>query len=210
MPKRSFYETQIKFGRKPDTVNQSLTIGASKDPDIAATGHGLETGDVIYIEGASHPAANGFFTVKTRSSTNFTLVGQDFTGAGRISGARYAKVTMTGFCDATSIDVEPAGVSFTDVTTNCDNYPQEEGELEAGSASMELYYDPESRVQQMLENAMFSQETLYMQTKPKGVNIVRGFACSVENWKYRGKVKDKYTANVGFKLKSRPHDATLS
>lgn len=208
--KRSFYQTQIKIGKQPEQLDSTITaITAAMPPVATDDNHGLETGDVVFLQSDYH-GANGFFTVKKQGDNAFELVGQDFRGAGTIGNVKYQKVEMSGFCDATGIDVEPATISFSEVTTNCDNYPKEEGELEAGSMSMEIYYDPEEPMHQLLEGAMFSQESLYVQTKPKGVMILRGFVVAVESWKYSGKVKEKYSGSVGFKIQSRPHDVRLT
>ncbi|MDK4545142.1 hypothetical protein [Kingella kingae] len=207
--KLSFFQTQIKFSRKGTDSAKAITSMTNASPPVMTTDEVLKDGDVVHIT-SNNEQVRGFYMVKVKSSGSYELVGQDFTQVGAITNAKLVKAQTHAFCMATSLDVEPATISFSDVTTNCDDYPQEEGELEAGSASGNAYWNPENPTSNMLEEMMFSQEELFFQFKPKETNVLTGFRANVESWKMAGQTKEKWTADFGLKLKSRPMRVTLT
>lgn len=213
--RRSFYGYQIKFSTGLKDVSQAIaSITASANtPTIINTGssHGLKDGDVIYIDGAAHPSANGFFQVKKNGDTELILSDQDFSDYGDLGGnMSFRQAIMSPFCDATSKEEDRGSKSYEDVTTNCDDYPQEEGELESGSLKFAFYHDPEDELQQYIEKKFFDDETIFVQTKPKTVSILRGYRAAVATFTDSGEVKGKLKGNIELKLRSKPQDTVLA
>lgn len=207
--KLSFYQTQMKFSSKPLSVNTTVTKITNAAPAVMTVSEmNLKTGDVVFIT-SENEMVKGFYQIKSSGSGTYELVGSDFTQVGDIKNPKYAKADTIAFCMATSLDYEPVTVSFSDVTTNCDGYPMEEGELEAGSASGSAYYNPENPVHILLRNHIYSQEPLFFQWKPRDTNILTGVTVAVESFSVSGQTKEKYTADFGLKLQSKDSQITL-
>lgn len=203
-----FNGTQMKFSKpagRADTAVTQLTA-----PNVATAANTLANGDVVWLESAANPAINGLYVASSVSSSKFHAVGLDTTLTGTAADAKFTKVETYGFCDATSIDVEVATVDFEDFTTNCDDYPYEEGTLKAGSIQLEIAYDPDKEVDKYLESLLFSQQETMFQFKPKGKKSLRSFVCTVSSWKFNGQSNGKYKGSLGLKIKSRPLDVEIA
>ena len=206
----SFNGTQIKFAKAAGTPATDITALSTANPAVAAATNSLANGDVVYVASEANPAINGLYVVSGASGTKFNVVGLDTTTVGTATDAKFVKVDTYGFCDATSLDIEPATVDYEDFTTNCDDYPYEEGTLKPGSIQVELNYDPDKDVDQYLEGLMFSQTDTVFQFKPKGKKALRSFVCSVSSWKFNGQSNGKYKGSLSLKIKSRPLDVEVS
>lgn len=203
--KLSFKQTQIKFAKAvPQTLDVTVTSITAAAPAVLTATVDLKDADVVYIKSAAAPQIEGFYQVKKMTANTYQLSGSDFTVHGAVNDAKLGKVEMSAFCAATSLDIEPATTSSTATTTNCDDYPQEETEIEAGSASMDIYWNPDDEVQEQLEGLLFSGEKTFFQHKPKETQVVTGFRANVDSFSYNGAVGEKYQGSVGFKLQSKP------
>lgn len=167
-----FRGTQIKFNQVASGAKYAaVTITSANPPVLTITGSDLVTGDVIHIKNASEPAANGYFMLQKTAADTYTLPNMDFSDLVAIKNAQYAKTTEMGFCVATSLDITPATVEYSDVSTNCDDYPQEEGEIGAGEGSAEVFWKPDNPVMRFFKESLKNQETYYMRDKPKDTVI---------------------------------------
>ena len=202
--KTSFKQTQMKFYRKPAAAAIDVTAVSNAAPAVLDTAdQTIKSGDVVYLQ-SDNPAANGLYMVEVKTNGNITLLGTDFTAIGTVENAKIAVAEEMAYCMATQLNVDVGSISYSDVTTNCDDYPQEEGEVQAGSYSGQAYSNPSNQVETLMEDALFSQETLFFAWKSKDVAILRGGRIVIESFKLSGKTKEKWTADFGFKMKSRP------
>lgn len=206
-----FNGTQMKFAKTPGTPTTAITKLSNANPAVATVAsHGLKNGDVVLLASVDNPAVNGLYVAaQTATATEFTVVGLDGSGLGTVGDAKFIKVDAFGFCDATSLDVEAATVDYEDMTTNCDDYPYEEGNIKAGAIQMEISYDPDKDVNQFLENLLFNQADTVFQFKPKAKKSMRSFVCSVSSFKFNGQANGKYKASLNLKIKSRPMDVAI-
>lgn len=207
--KLSFYQTQMKFTEKGGEPSLAITdITKTAPAIITVADQTMNAGDVIFIT-SNNPLVNGFYQILPKGAGKYELAETDFTRVGDIGGAKYIKGKTVAFCMATSLDVEPVTVSYSDVTTNCDDYPQEEGELEAGSISGSAYYNPKNPVHQLLRKYIYSQEPVYFQYKPRDSNVLTGQTVTVESFSKSGQTKEKWTADFGLKMMSRDAELEL-
>lgn len=206
----SFNGTQIKFAKAAGTPATDITALSTANPAVATATNSLTNGDVVYITSDSNPGINGLYVVSGASGTKFNVVGLDTTTTGTAADAKFVKVETYGFCDATGLDIEPATVDFEDFTTNCDDYPYEEGTLKPGNIQVELAYDPDKEVDRYLEGLLFSQADTVFQFKPKSKKALRSFVCSVSGWKFNGQSNGKYKGSLSLKIKSRPLDVEVA
>ena len=207
-----FNGTQIKFAKAPGTPATAITQLSTANPAVATVAsHGLKNGDVVLLASESNPAVNGLYVAaQTDTATKFTVVGLDGSAVGAVSDAKFIKVDTFGFCDATSLDIESATVDYEDMTTNCDDYPYEEGNIKAGAIQMEISYDPDKEVNQYLEGLLFSQADTVFQFKPKDKTALRSYVCSVSGFKFNGQANGRYKASLNLKIKSRPLDVAIA
>lgn len=213
--KNKFNGTQIKIATGYDgnlRTPTSITVTVPTAPVFNMTGHGLQSGDVIYLSGVDYSSASGFFPVKRNSDGAFVVVGANFSflSSADLSKVRYQKVIMSGMCDARNIKLTSFSTSSDDVTTNCDEVKVEESIVEAGESSMEINWKLDSRLHQQIENMGEAQAPTYIQFKPLNVNILRGFKATVSSFEYSGEVNGYYSASVGFKHQSLKHDIELN
>lgn len=202
--KTSFKQTQMKFYRAPANAAIDVTAVSNAAPAVLDTAdQTIKSGDVVYLQ-SDNPAANGLYMAEVKTKGKITLLGANFTAIGTVANAKLAVVEEMAYCMATQLNVDFGSISYSDVTTNCDDYPQEEGEVQAGSYSGQAYSNPSNQVEALMEDALFSQETLFFAWKSKDVTILRGSRIVVESFKLTGKTKEKWTADFGFKMKSRP------
>lgn len=217
--KHSFYSYQIKFSTGLADTVQNITGSTSapnQPPTLTSRGsHGLVDGDVILLSGAKHPTVNGFYQIKKTNDTTFQLATESFADlglSGQIFGdtATFKKVIMSPFCDATSKEEQRGSKNYETVTTNCDDYPQEEGEVQAGSLKFGFYYDIDDEVQRYLEKKFYDDETIFVQYKPKRAKTLRGYRAGVAAFSDNGEVGAKFKGDIEFKLRSKPQDIKLT
>ena len=202
--KTSFKQTQMKFYCKPDAVAIDVTAVSNAAPAVLDTAdQTIKSGDVVYLQ-SDNPAANGLYMVEVKTEGKITLLESDFTAIGAVANAKIAAAKELSYCMATQLNVDFGSISYSDVTTNCDDYPQEEGELQAGSYSGQAFSNPKNSVEQLIERGLRAQETLFFAWRVKDVAVCRGSRISVENLKVSGKTKEKWTADFSFKMKSPP------
>lgn len=199
-----FLGNQMKFGQVPDFKSGAVSIESFEydKPGQITADLTLKVGDVVYIDKAS--AVNGFYVVGLVSGDTITLQDSDFSGLSNITQAVVKKVDMNNYCGFRSLNIEPATLSSTDITTICDDYPQEEGVIQPGSISGELFWNIGEETHIVLEQHLFDQQSLFFQFKASKFNKMVGFEVAVSKYSYSGDVGDKMKAQVEFKIKSKP------
>lgn len=207
--KLAFRGSQLKLSQVADGAQYvSLEITAAAPPVLTITGSQLKSGDVIHIKGTGDDNVDTYFAVQANGSNSFTLPDVDFSGVDTeaLKNAQFAVCVAQGFCMATSFDVTPASVDYEATSTICDNYAQEEGEVGAGEASAEAYWNPDNPVLSFLKKTLFNQQPYYLQDKPKGSNIITGRTVKTSSFSRNGSVGDKWQASVGWKFLSREQE----
>ena len=149
--KTSFKQTQMKFYRKPDNATVNVTAVSNAAPAVLDTADPtIKSGNVVYLQ-SDNPAANGLYMVEVKTNGKITLLGTDFTAIGTVANAKLAVAKEMAYCMATQLNMDFGSISYSDVTTNCDDYPQEEGEVQAGSYSGQAYSNPSNPVENLME-----------------------------------------------------------
>lgn len=212
--KDRFNGTQIKFavGYAPDAIEPtSINTSVATAPVFNHTSHGLKSGDVIYLSGVDYSSASGYFPVKVNDANSFVLIGSNFSflSSSEVSKVRYHKAEMSGFCDATNINIKSFSVSMEPVTTNCDVVKQEIGTVETGETSMSINWKIDHELHHKLENMGEMQIPTYYQFKGMGSNRVRGFKAFVSAFEYSGEVDSYYSGDITLKHQSLKHDVLL-
>lgn len=213
--KDKFNGTQIKIAVGYDSTTKtptSINTSVPTAPVFTLSGHGLVSGDVVWLSGTEYPTASGYFPVKKSSDSTFIVVGVDFSflSSADLNKIRYQKAEMSGMCDARNIKATSFNISLEDVTSNCDPVKVEEGIIETGESSMDLNWKIDNRLHQKLENMGETQTPTYYQFKKWGGSIVRGYKATVNSFEYSGEVNGYYSASVGFKHQSLKHDIELN
>lgn len=209
-----FQGTKIKFyKRDTSTGTYSLKLKALDDNQAYIDSSDFKKGEVIYlISDHRNLFPEGFYMIDIKSNVTI-LLGLKLDGLGtdeEITDVSYQKVEPEGFCYSTSLNLTPMSISYTEVTTNCDDYPQEEGEVSAGEASSNIYWRPENELQKFLLDSMRTQEKYFMAFSPKDSNVLISFGVRTSEFSISGSVGDKYTGSIGWKLTSHVQQLSLS
>ncbi|PIT08229.1 phage tail tube protein [Snodgrassella alvi] len=195
---------QTCFYDLPDMPTKGITSLTNTKPAIAtAVGHGLKTGDVIWVESEESEGINGYYLVDVSNEDTFALMILDGEDIGTITDAKFTTPKRYSFCDATSVKISAFKTKEQDVTTICDDGTVVELIREAGTISLSSLWVPDKPVQEFLEEMAEELETIFMTLKPKGSKTIRGYQVKITSYDWDGKSGDKWQAALELKINGR-------
>lgn len=161
-----FHDSTISFltGYADDSPAPAITgITQANPPVVTDSGHGLEDGDVIQIDGVvgMTEVNGGTFVVDVLSSSTFSLRDVDATGYGAyVSGGTYQEGLFSNFCNLTNYD-QQGGTSPEIATTALCSTAQEYllGLPDFGTTSVDYFFTRDAALEQAL-NAAYVNGTI--------------------------------------------------
>jgi hypothetical protein len=198
------FKSNTYFYDLPDVPTKEISALTNTKPAIATSvGHGLKTGDVVWLESEENGAINGYYLVDVSNEDTFALMILDGEDTGTITDAKFTTPKRYSFCDATSVKISAFKTKEINVTTICDEDSVVELETEPGTISLSGLWEPDKAVQSFLEDMAEEKETIFFTMKPKGSKRMRGYQVKITSYDWDGKSEDKWQFAMELKINGR-------
>lgn len=165
-------------------------------------------GDIITLTGLD--GFNGDYVVSASESGTLTLANTDWSGKSVPSAYTQAKVGLVqfyeNFCELKNIQKSGATVEQIDVSTICstDGKDYEAGDREEGTLTMQFFLNPNSPIQQALEEYEYNGEKFWVRLQLSDSSGAYIFYGSIETGiNIDGQVAGRYESGIAMKLSGR-------
>ncbi|PIT54747.1 phage tail tube protein [Snodgrassella alvi] len=198
------FNSRTYFYDLPETPTKVISDLTNTKPAIATSvGHGLKTGDAVWVESIENDAINGYYLVSVSNEDSFALMTLDGEDIGTVTDAKFTTVKRYSFCDATSVKIAAIKTKAIDATTICDEGAVTELEKEPGTISLSGLWVPDKEVQDFLEEMAEELETIFFTLKPKGSKYMRGYQVKITSLDWDGKSGDKWQFSIELQINGR-------
>ncbi|PIT52317.1 hypothetical protein BHC44_08800 [Snodgrassella alvi] len=198
------FNSRTYFYDLPETPPKVISDLTNTKPAIATSvGHGLKTGDAVWVESIENDAINGYYLVSVSNEDSFALMTLDGEDIGTVTDAKFTTVKRYSFCDATSVKIAAIKTKAIDATTICDEGAVTELEKEPGTISLSGLWVPDKEVQDFLEEMAEELETIFFTLKPKGSKYMRGYQVKITSLDWDGKSGDKWQFSIELQINGR-------
>lgn len=198
------FNSRTYFYDLPETPTKVISELTNTKPAIATSvGHGLKTGDAVWVESVENEAINGYYLVSVSNEDSFALMTLDGEDIGTVTDAKFTTVKRYSFCDATSVKIAAIKTKAIDATTICDEGAVTELEKEPGTISLSGLWAPDKEVQDFLEEMAEELETIFFSLKPKGSKYMRGYQVKITGLDWDGKSGDKWQFSIELQINGR-------
>ncbi|PIT14006.1 hypothetical protein BGI32_08230 [Snodgrassella alvi] len=198
------FNSRTYFYDLPETPTKVISDLTNTKPAIATSvGHGLKTGDAVWVESVENDAINGYYLVSVSNEDSFALMTLDGEDIGTVTDAKFTTVKRYSFCDATSVKIAALKTKAIDATTICDEGAVTELEKEPGTISLSGLWAPDKEVQDFLEEMAEELETIFFTLKPKGSKYMRGYQVKITSLDWDGKSGDKWQFSIELQINGR-------
>ncbi|WP_239323651.1 phage tail tube protein [Snodgrassella gandavensis] len=198
------FNSRTYFYDLPETPTKVISELTNTKPAIATSvGHGLKTGDAVWVESVENEAINGYYLVSVSNEDSFALMTLDGEDIGTVTDAKFTTVKRYSFCDATSVKIAAIKTKTIDATTICDEGAVTELEKEPGTISLSGLWVPDKEVQDFLEEMAEELETIFFSLKPKGSKYMRGYQVKITSLDWDGKSGDKWQFSIELQINGR-------
>lgn len=198
------FNSRTYFYDLPETPTKVISELTNTKPAIATSvGHGLKTGDAVWVESVENEAINAYYLVSVSNEDSFALMTLDGEDIGTVTDAKFTTVKKYSFCDATSVKIAAIKTKAIDATTICDEGAVTELEKEPGTISLSGLWAPDKEVQDFLEEMAEELETIFFSLKPKGSKYMRGYQVKITSLDWDGKSGDKWQFSIELQINGR-------